>query len=61
MTMENSVKVKLYDILSRYVEEGVRYGISRAYKHTDSPSREGIEEAVHNAVMNSICEVLDFE
>ena len=42
------------------IEEGCRYGVSRAHKHTEDPSYEQIEEAVHTAIMDRIHEVYDF-
>ena len=54
-------KIKLYDVIARAVEEGVAYGTRRAYKHTDCPSLEQIQSEVEQAVLNSLCEVLQFE
>lgn len=59
--MDNkAVRVKTYEIFTRAVEEGVEYGIKRAHKHTDTPTREGLSSAVYDAVVNSVCEVFDF-
>ena len=55
------MKARSYDILSRAIEEGVARGIRRAFKHTDSPSREFIMECVEHTVMNDICEVFSFD
>lgn len=55
------MKPKMYEILARAVEEGVRYGIARSYKHEEVPSKETIEGQVELAVMNAICEVFSFE
>ena len=46
---------KTYELLDRCIEDGVRYGLNRAYKHTDTPSREQMEAEIENAVMNEIC------
>lgn len=49
-----------WKVLSRAVEEGVGYGVKRAYKHTDHPSQEAIENAVYNAVLGEIGDVFEF-
>jgi hypothetical protein len=58
---EKTMKPRTYDILRRAVEEGTAYGVGRAYKHNDSPSREELMRVVETAIMTSICEVFDFE
>lgn len=55
------VRVNAYAVIARAVEEGVVYGISRAHKHTDHPSREELREAIEQAVLNDLCEVLRFD
>jgi hypothetical protein len=54
------MKPKHLVILSNCIEEGCRYGVSRAHKHTEDPSYEQIEESVHVAIMERIHEVYDF-
>jgi len=53
------MKVKVYNILDRAIEEGVAYGYNRAYKHTDTPTPEQVMREIETAVMNEICEVFD--
>ena len=55
------IRVNAYDVISRAVEEGVTYGLNRAYKHTDSPTRDDMEREVAQAVTNELCEVLMFD
>lgn len=55
------MKPRTYEILRRAVEEGVRYGLSRARKHVESPSDAQLEIAVEEAVMNAISEYFTFE
>lgn len=55
-----AVRLKVYDILADKVEEGVRVGLMRAYKHTDAPTREQLEEHLHREVMCALSEVLDY-
>lgn len=50
------LKPKTYLMLERCVEEGVEYGLGRAYKHDDDPPHEVISEHIQREVMNQICE-----
>lgn len=56
----NNMRIKHLSIISRCVEEGCRYGVSRAHKHTEDPSYEQIEEEVHSAIMERLHEVYEF-
>lgn len=49
-----------YRLLSECVDRGVKYGLRRAYKHTDKPTNEQIEEAVSSAVMGEVAEAFVF-
>ena len=40
--------------------DGIQLGHNRAYKHTDSPKRHVINEAIFNAVLAEIHEWFDF-
>lgn len=55
------LRVRAYPVLAEAVESGVKYGLTRAYKYTDKPTREDMENAVVVAVMNDICERFDFD
>lgn len=57
----SGVRVRTYEVIRRAVEEGSQRGISRAFKHTDAPSRELIAQAVEDAIMGELCDVLAFE
>jgi hypothetical protein len=54
-------KIRLYPLIDETVENGVDYGWNRAHKHTDTPSEEVIKDAIHQAVMSALCELIDFE
>jgi hypothetical protein len=58
--MSSEIRFNAYAILSRAVQEGIEYGYNRAHKHTDTPSEETFKECIENAIMNNICEVMDF-
>jgi hypothetical protein len=55
------MKIKSYPVIDRAVEEGIAYGYRRAFKHTDTPTEENIKIAIHDAVMNSLAEVIEFD
>jgi hypothetical protein len=55
------MKVNEYAVMAECIEEGVRYGVSRAFKYTDEPSQSEIEREVEAAVMNAICEKFIFD
>ncbi len=55
------MKPKLYPVLQMAVEEGVNHGLNRAYKYTDTPTRDQVVSAVSDCVLNSICEWFDLE
>lgn len=56
-----SIKIKAYTIISQAVENGILYGWNRAHKHTDTPGEEHIKEQIYNAIMNDLCDVVDFD
>lgn len=55
------MKPKIYTILAQAVEEGVKRGYRRAFKHVENPSEESIIDAVDTAVMASILEYFTFD
>jgi hypothetical protein len=61
MKIAPEVKLNAYSIIVDAVEKGVMFGLNRAYKHTDTPSRETIAENVEREIMNILCEIFVFE
>jgi hypothetical protein len=55
------MKPKIRVILEQAIEEGVRYGYSRAHKHIENPSEGAVIEAIEDAVMSQIYEYFDFD
>jgi len=55
------MKPKIYTILAQAVEDGVKRGYRRAFKHVENPSEESIIDAVDTAVMGSILEYFTFD
>ena len=54
------LRVKTFPLVDDAVLRGVEYGVMRAYKHTDSPTREQIVNEVHRAVISNLCDLFDF-
>ena len=54
------LRANTYEVVSRAVEEGIAYGWNRARKHTDEPSPEQEKEAIYEAVMLALSEVIQF-
>jgi hypothetical protein len=50
------MKANEYMLMVQCVEEGVKYGWNRAYKHTDMPSEEQIHKEIIDAVTLAISE-----
>lgn len=53
------LKPNTYKLLDRCIEDGVRLGVARAYKHTETPTQDQLYEALESAIMNEICEWFD--
>lgn len=51
---------KLLPLLEMCIDTGAVRGVSRAFKHTDDPSREAIAQAVATAILNELHEWFDF-
>lgn len=55
------LKAKVYPLLCEAIEAGVAYGLTRAHKHTDTPTREQIAEAVEQAMLHELLERFEIE
>jgi hypothetical protein len=54
------VRVDAYGVVCEAVENGIAYGWRRAHKHADAPGEEAICSAIYQAVINELCEALEF-
>lgn len=54
--MMKMIRPKTYTILIEAVENGVRYGVNRAFKHSEDPTKDHIMQEVETAVINEIFE-----
>ena len=55
------MKPNEYRVLQEAIETGIAFGIGRAFKHTDVPSREFLHENLEREIMNSLCDWFVFE
>jgi len=55
------MKIKMYPLIERIVEEGTEAGYTRAHKHTDSPHEETIKQCIHQYIMNGFDEAFEFK
>ena len=46
------MKVKIYQLIERIVEEGIEAGYERAHKHTDTPDSVTIKQCVADYIMH---------
>jgi len=56
-----TIKVNVYEIVARAVEEGVAQGYRRAHKYTTKPTEEGLCQDIAQAVTGALCDVLRFD
>lgn len=50
-----------YKVLAMAVENGVAYGVMRAFKHDSRPSEDQIAATIEQAVIDEICEWFRFD
>ena len=55
------MKAKTRVILEMAIEEGVRRGYARAYKHVENPNEGSIIAYIEQHVMSAIYEYFDFD
>lgn len=55
------LRFRAYFIISEAVEQGVRYGYARAYKHTATPKPEKVMEEIMDAVLLQLGEAINFD
>jgi len=55
------MKPKFRVILEQALEEGVKRGYRRAFKHIEDPTEESICQPIEEQVMSSLYEYFDFD
>lgn len=53
------MNVNMYKVIEHCVTEGTLYGISRAYKYEDNPSKDKIAQEVQNYIMLELSEWIE--
>ena len=56
-----AMRPKFRVILDQAIEEGVRRGYHKAYKHTDAPTDEAVISTIEDCVIGALYEYFDFE
>ncbi len=59
-TIKATINLRTYNILADAVYSGVQYGLSRAKKHTATPSDDSITHEIEQAVLRELGEVIDW-
>ena len=54
------MKVKMYPLIERLVEEGIEAGWNRAHKHSEEPYGDAIKDNIQRYIMNSFDETFEF-
>jgi len=60
MRLQTQVKINAYKVIDDVVDRAIRYGYNRAHKHVENPTEDLMIEEIHRAVMNELCEILQF-
>ena len=55
------MKVKMYRLIERLVEEGIEAGYTRAHKHTDTPYGDAIKDTIQRYIMQGFDETFEFD
>ena len=60
MKKKPPLRLRIYTVVSRAVEEGVSHGIRRAHKYAVRPTRESLQDHLEREVLSALCDVIDF-
>ncbi len=56
-----SVRVRVYPLVSEALDAAARYGVMRAYKYKDNPTREELADAFVSAAQAELGELFIFD
>ena len=63
-TTKQTIKVNLYEIITREVDGGIMSGLRRAFKHSEAPMSEDemsrVEGHLHTEIMLALDNVIDW-
>jgi hypothetical protein len=54
------MKPKTLVLLEFCIATGIKLGYTRAFKHTDTPSEDAIQDSIYTAITNEIHQWFDF-
>ncbi len=54
------MKVNERKVIDRCIQDGTAIGYNRAHKHTDTPTRKDLIDAIRDAIDSEINEWIDF-
>ena len=55
------MRAKEYPLLSNCVENGIKLGWNRAFKHTDEPGTDLIHRKIYEAILEEILECFELD
>lgn len=55
------MKLNTYKIIDEAIEQAIDYGYMRAHKHIKKPGEDTIKIEIHNSIMNSLSELINFD
>lgn len=55
------MKPKTLPLLEQCIDDGIKIGMTRAYKHTDSPDKGYVEQCIYDAITNELHTWFEFE
>lgn len=56
----NAMRVRVYDVLSECVEQGIQFGLNRMEKYAIT-ERDGMAEHLHREIMVAVCQKFQFD
>ncbi len=55
------MKIKMYPLIERIVEEGIEAGWNRAHKHSEEPYGDAIKDNIQRYIMHGFDEAFEFD
>lgn len=55
-----TVKLNAYAVIMAAIERGITCGYTKAHKHTDTPTREAIEEMIRQYIAVELAQVVEW-
>ena len=55
------MRIKMYELIERIVEQGTEAGYNRAHKHTDTPDEATIKQCIERYIMQHFDDYFVFD